>query len=139
MNHSDSATILRQLFILVLLLSSVSAQAQDRPSFELANREGYRVNIYSRLDPLQINRIHSWELEVLDPQGSVVRNAEVSVSGGMPDHDHGMPTSPQVTGLLANGRYLLEGVRFHMPGRWVLVVDVTAGGVSITVELEFSL
>jgi len=139
MNHSDSATILRQLFILVLLLSSVSAQAQDRPNFELANREGYRVNIYSRLDPLQINRIHSWELEVLDPQGSVVRNAEVSVSGGMPDHDHGMPTSPQVTGLLANGRYLLEGVRFHMPGRWVLVVDVTAGGVSITVELEFSL
>jgi hypothetical protein len=44
----------------------------------------------------------------------------------MPDHDHGLPTLPVVTRETSPGRYLLEGVRFHMPGRWQLTLTITS-------------
>jgi hypothetical protein len=44
----------------------------------------------------------------------------------MPDHNHGLPTQPEVTDDLGNGRYRLEGVKFSMPGRWVLRLSVEA-------------
>jgi hypothetical protein len=34
----------------------------------------------------------------------------------MPQHGHGLPTQPQVTRELGDGRYLLEGMKFSMPG-----------------------
>jgi len=42
----------------------------------------------------------------------------------MPEHNHGLPTAPQVTAGLGEGRYRLEGVKFSMPGRWVLRIAV---------------
>ena len=39
-------------------------------------------------------------------------------------HGHGLPTQPQVTQTLGNGRYLLEGMKFNMPGWWTLTVKV---------------
>jgi hypothetical protein len=44
----------------------------------------------------------------------------------MPDHDHGLPTAPRVTAELPGGRYRIEGVKFTMPGKWVLKFTITA-------------
>ncbi|HCI88521.1 MAG TPA: auxin-binding protein, partial [Gammaproteobacteria bacterium] len=39
---------------------------------------------------------------------------------------HGLPTLPIMTRETSPGRYLLEGVRFHMPGRWQLTVTINS-------------
>jgi cytochrome c peroxidase len=44
----------------------------------------------------------------------------------MPSHGHGLPTRPEVTAHLDEGRYRIEGLRFNMPGDWTLVVEVEA-------------
>ena len=56
----------------------------------------------------------------------------------MPIHDHGLPTAPRVTAELGNGDYRLEGVRFQMPGRWVveLAIDAAPGTDSVAFDLN---
>ena len=47
----------------------------------------------------------------------------------MPQHGHGLPTRPQVTRELADGTYLIEGMKFSMTGWWEikLAIDSPAG------------
>ena len=108
-------------------------------TFSLTTNQGSALEIFSELDPLAINTIHSWELVLYTADGAPLSGALMSVVGGMPDHDHGLPTSPVVTGEVAPGRYLLEGMRFHMPGRWLLTFDVISDQGSESATLEFRL
>ena len=58
----------------------------------------------------------------------------VRVRGWMPDHRHGMNYRPEVS---LNGMTgTAEGLMFHMPGRWQLILDVrgAAGGEKLTAE-----
>jgi hypothetical protein len=64
--------------------------------------------------------MHSWVLTVRKPDGTAVEDASIAVDGGMPDHNHGLPTSPQATAHLGEGRYRVEGMKFNMGGWWVL-------------------
>ena len=88
----------------------------------------YKATITPDADPAPINEMHTWTLHVETPDGKPVENAQVSVDGGMPEHGHGLPTQPKVTKYLGNGDYLVEGMRFNMPGMWQLKFRVTAGG-----------
>ena len=108
-------------------------------TFSLTTSQGSALEIFSQLDPLAINTIHSWELVLHTADGVPLSGARMSIVGGMPDHNHGLPTSPVVTGEIAPGRYLLEGVRFHMPGRWLLTFDVTSAQGRESATLEFQL
>lgn len=65
-----------------------------------------------------INQLHSWTVKVSDTAGSPVTGARLAVGGGMPQHGHGFPTKPRVTREVGNGAYLLEGMKFSMPGWW---------------------
>ena len=87
----------------------------------------YIVSIRSRLDPIAINQIHQWEIQVKTPQGAPVDGAKVTIIGGMPMHKHGLPTAPRVTKDLDQGVYLLEGMKFNMAGWWELIVQIEAG------------
>ena len=72
-----------------------------------------------------INQMHSWILHVETDQGVPIEEAIIDVEGGMPAHDHGLPTKPRVTEELGNGDYRLDGMRFHMSGSWEIVLTVT--------------
>ena len=58
----------------------------------------------------------------------------VGVSGWMPDHRHGMNYRPRVT--LNGSSGTAEGLMFHMPGRWQLILDVrgAAGRETLTAD-----
>ena len=99
----------------------------------------YQLQVTSRSQPIEINRMHAWLLRLTDGEGRPVANAEITVDGGMPDHDHGLPTRPQVTRDLGNGNYLLEGMKFHMPGAWEVIITISASDISDTVTFRFEL
>jgi hypothetical protein len=84
----------------------------------------YRLQITPLLSPMRINRIHGWRVDLRDASGEAVRGAVIEVSGGMPQHGHGFPTQPRVAPQAEAGRYLLEGMKFNMPGWWEIRLDV---------------
>ncbi|MDE0062437.1 MAG: FixH family protein [Gammaproteobacteria bacterium] len=98
----------------------------------------YRIAYASALEPLAINRIHAWVVHVADADGQPVDGAELAVSGGMPAHDHGLPTAPRMTRNLGGGNYLVEGMRFHMGGDWEVTLAVVGpdGMDSLTLQLN---
>jgi hypothetical protein len=49
------------------------------------------------------------------------------VDAQMPEHRHGMNYRPTLAPK-GPGRYVAEGLLFHMPGRWELSFDVESGG-----------
>ncbi len=75
-----------------------------------------------------VGPLGSWILELRSPDGIPVSGATISVDGGMPDHNHGLPTTPTVSADLGDGRYRVEGVKFSMPGHWVLKFKIVAPG-----------
>lgn len=99
----------------------------------------YVVAYSSELMPPRINQLHAWVLHIEDANGAPVTAAEIEASGGMPAHDHGLPTRPRVTQELGGGDYLLEGLRFHMAGEWELTLVITAAGKRDTVVIDVSL
>lgn len=97
----------------------------------------YQLDFESEIEPLAINRLHRWTVTLTDRDGNPVVSADIEVTGGMPEHNHGLPTVPQVTGELGDGRYVLEGMRFHMQGYWELVfaIDSALGKDTVIVDI----
>lgn len=85
-----------------------------------------------------IGEIHSWTLHIENADGSAVEGASIAIDGGMPQHGHGLPTQPQMTKELGNGDYLIEGMKFQMPGYWQVLFTITADQ-SDTVMFEMML
>jgi hypothetical protein len=60
----------------------------------------------------------------------------VAVDAQMPEHKHGMNYRPTIVSM-GDGRYRVEGMVFHMPGRWEISIDVRAGEESERLSHEF--
>ncbi|KPJ99721.1 MAG: hypothetical protein AMK71_09290 [Nitrospira bacterium SG8_35_4] len=111
----------------------------DLSAGKLTENGMFNVSYTSILEPMPINRIHSWELVVHTPEGNPVSGADISLDGDMPEHGHGLPTQPEVTDELESGKYLVEGLKFSMPGWWVIKFKVRAGGRSDIVKFNLLL
>lgn len=135
---------MKPLFALAALWLTASAfgdapwPTPDPASAQATTLGRYRVSHASTLAPIAINRIHSWVVQVTDAAGGPVEDAGIEISGGMPAHDHGLPTAPQATAYLGDGRYLIEGMKFHMGGAWEVLLTVRAaqGTDSLTIPLN---
>lgn len=99
----------------------------------------FRLSYEPGLQPISINRIHSWVVHVETPDGSPVEDATLTFAGGMPAHDHGLPTLPLATEYLGDGDYLVEGMKFHMNGWWQVTISITVAGVNDTVTFDLQL
>lgn len=51
----------------------------------------------------------------------------LGVDADMPEHRHGMNYRARVSPA-GEGRYVAQGLLFHMPGRWRLLIDVERAG-----------
>jgi hypothetical protein len=99
----------------------------------------FRATIRPAVEPIPINRLHSWTLHVETPDGKPVENATITPHGDMPQHGHGMPTTPEVSTYLGQGDYLVDGMKFQMGGWWVVDFDVSANGKTDRVSFNLLL
>ncbi len=65
--------------------------------------------------------------------------AVITVHRDMSGHGHGLPTKPIVSPHRGNGKYLVEGMKFQMPGWWYVEFDIAAGGKQDTLRFDFVL
>ena len=121
----------------------VAAMLQPPPddldlSLSKATDQGlYAASVEPGLSPITVGTMHGWVVRITALDGTPVENATISVDGGMPQHGHGLPTEPAVSAELGGGRYQVEGMKFNMPGWWVvnLSVDGRAGPDTVTFNL----
>ena len=126
------------LLVLATAHGQESDSRSDTETTQASAAGRYQVSFDSELEPIGINQIHSWVLHVETKYGQLVSDAEITVAGGMPEHDHGLPTTPQMTQYLGKGDYLIEGMKFHMNGLWQVTFTISEGGESdrVTFDLE---
>lgn len=82
---------------------------------------------------VRLGELESWLMTLKTKAGAPVEGAAIAISGGMPQHNHGLPTSPQATDYLGDGRYRIEGLKFTMSGWWQLHFAISATAGSDTV------
>jgi hypothetical protein len=133
--------LLAPLFLVAGRSAATAAQLPADLDFSLrrvTDNETCIATIAPSLSPIVIGKLHSWTVTLTTPRGKPVQHAEISITGGMPQHGHGLPTRPQVTGEPAPGRYLIEGMKFNMRGWWTLTLTIqgSAGPDSVTFNLK---
>ncbi len=127
-------------FLHPMMMGSESAPANlDTSASRLSDGGLYQVSWRSDSDSVPLNQIHTWTLTVETADGQPVENATILVDGGMPQHGHGLPTSPQVTEYLGNGEYRVEGLRFQMTGFWEVKFNISADGRSDSITFNLTL
>jgi hypothetical protein len=111
----------------------------DLATTMLSDKKIFSVSYTSDPPSPPTNKIHTWSLAVTTPSGEPVTGAMVMVSGDMPEHGHGLPTEPEVTDEVAPGVYLVEGMKFSMPGWWVVSFHVKSGSREDSVTFNLRL
>ena len=119
--------------VLALVLAAGQAAACARPQgwTGAARIDGERWSAWWRSEPaaIPVGAHFSIRFRLCGPPVG-----RVGVRGWMPDHRHGMNYRPAVTLNGLSGK--AEGLLFHMPGRWQLILDVrgAAGREKLTAE-----
>ena len=109
------------LFTLLLpTLATADISKNYYPLTKLTDDGRLSLSIESQVKPVPLNKLHSWIVSIKTPIGKPVEPLEILIDGGMPRHRHSLPTQPQVTRYLKDGKYLIEGLQFHMAGVWQL-------------------
>jgi hypothetical protein len=127
-------------FLHPIMMGNQSAPANtDTSTSGLSDSGLFKVSWKSDPAIVPLNQIHTWTLHVETSDGQVLEDATILVEGGMPQHGHGLPTSPQVTEYLGNGDYLVEGLRFQMTGYWEVKFIISANGVSDSITFNLNL
>ena len=126
----------RKLLWTLLVIACPGFLFADDSNTKTSDQGLYVVSYEAELQPLVINRIHTWTMHIVSVDGAAVENAEVTITGGMPLHDHGLPTMPAATTYLGDGEYLVEGVKFHMAGLWQITVSITVDASTDTVTFD---
>jgi len=111
----------------------------DYSTTRLSDQGVYTVSYTASSGTVPVNQMHRWTLHVESADGLPVEGADITVDGDMPQHGHGLPTRPRVTRDLGGGDYLVEGMKFHMGGWWVMDFTITANGQQDAVHFNMLL
>ncbi len=135
------SVILVGAIALFLMLRAMANGNTPPPNLDVArtrvSAQGvYRGTYMPSLDSIPINQLHSWELHLETADGQPVDTATITVHGDMPGHGHGLPTTPIVSQHGDPGTYIIEGMKFQMPGWWYIEFDVEAGGHHDTLRFD---
>lgn len=118
-------------FVSLVAALALSGCMTPPPSLDLSlkhpSEQGkYVVTLEPPATAPALNQIHSWQVKVASAGGAPVTAAKIAVDGGMPQHGHGLPTRPLVRQQVADGTYLLEGMKFSMTGWWEIKLALQA-------------
>lgn len=127
------------LFSLAGLIPAQAGQDEQTTQTRISSNGNFEVTIESYLKPLRLGRMHAWTANIHTKDDKPVSNASIKVGGGMPIHNHGFPTQPEMTKQLEPGKYLIEGFKFSMGGPWIILLDITVDDKTDTVAFDINM
>ncbi len=124
--HILPALALAALVAVVAYLAWGTGGSPSLRKSGLSQQGLYQVTLEPEGARIRPGEAHSWLLTVKTAAGKPVEYAAIDISGGMPQHRHGLPSSPQASDYLGKGRYRIEGLKFTMDGWWQLHIGISA-------------
>jgi hypothetical protein len=125
---------------LVILLLAVSVAGCQPESYEeisieitqpireaITNEGNHTVRYVPNPSPIPLNEHFTIEVQVT-PIAKDQKTIEIEVDADMPAHGHGINTAPTIRNE-GNGKFIVDGILFHMKGDWELYVDILDGPV----------
>jgi hypothetical protein len=112
----------------VVLFAPWAASGQTCAALDGATRlesERFVVAMHTVPDRIEVGKHFTLELTVCAKAGKSPES--VQVDAHMPAHRHGMNYTARVVPS-PGGAYRAQGLLFHMPGRWEIVVDLRRDG-----------
>jgi cytochrome c peroxidase len=106
-----------QLLAALGLVAAFAAPACE-PAVKGARLESARYALAYRLSEVAVSRHFTIEVGACAKSGPPPETLKVDAQ--MPEHRHGMNYRPEVK-RVARGHWQVEGLMFHMPGKWQLV------------------
>lgn len=97
----------------------------------------YHAELSPEAMPITVGQMHAWEVTIQTADGAPLDTGSFVIDGGMPQHGHGLPTTPQITQNLGDGHFVIEGVKFNMDGWWTfeIAIEGAAGADTVTFNL----
>lgn len=111
----------------------------DTATTQLSGAGHFVVTYKSIPEPVPLSRIHRAIIHVTDKTGKAITNADIKLKGDMPEHGHGMATEPVITPGDNAGDYIIQGLKFQMPGWWELVLEISTSSNSDSVRFNIDL
>jgi hypothetical protein len=110
-------------------VATAAAACDAPPDFGAATRiESQDTVIVYRTSPAKISIGQHFAVDaIVCAKGPGVPPGGIRVDARMPAHRHGMNYRARVSPK-GDGRYVAEGLLFHMPGRWQFLFDVERPG-----------
>lgn len=127
----------------VILASPSSAQVLNKE----VDLGGQKVGVFLeamdgkcvKAKPIMVNKMVCFHLQVKGANDAWLKGLRVlKFDAVMPGHHHGMITRSKVTAK-KTGEYLIEGVKLHMPGDWLLELKLEQGQASTQVAIPLKL
>ena len=89
-----------------------SAPSPDIQTTKMSAHQLYRAAVRPDVTPIPVRRLQRWTLHLDTADGRPVDVATITMNGGMPQHGHGLPTSPRVSNWRPCARFP-SGVSSH--------------------------
>ena len=122
----------------IMFLSGMVARTEHPNEWALRTAdEAFQVFYTATPSPIPLNQPFSLVVRV-EPAGKPIDAFSLAVDARMPQHRHGMNTRPVVNDL-GGGRYRVDGMLFHMAGRWELYFDISVHGLTTRAQAEVTL
>ena len=97
------------------------------PPLEGTRLESPRHVLVFKSAPIAVSEHFSLEIAACAKSGAAPESLKVDAH--MPEHRHGMNYAPAVKAL-GPGRWRVEGLLFHMPGKWEFVFEIGTAGTT---------
>jgi hypothetical protein len=135
---SDMKTI--NLLLPCLLIAGCGKSQPDTSLWQLtqtSDQGAYQAEL-SCTSPPGVGKFEGCSLHLESPQ-TLPNDLKIAVDGGMPSHGHGLPTAPQAVATATADVYRIEGLKYSMPGEWVLGFLLHTGAQQDRIIFKFTI
>lgn len=137
-----SRPLVAVLIFCCCLLQAGETQSTEQPGAGvLTSSDGtYHLRYQITPTPLKLQQTFAITVAIFTDAAlsQVAGDITLNVDGRMPQHRHGMNTEPIVKKTGA-GVFQVEGMLFHMAGRWQLIFDITRDGETVRAQTALEL
>ena len=97
-----------------------------------------KLTVLSASPEEPVRGLNNWRVMLSDLEDNALTGCEITLTPYMPDHGHGVATTPTVTEGEA-GQYQIDQIELIMPGLWEMRFEISCGGWDTNEQITYAI